>query len=141
MFAVIKAAGKQYIAVPGQKIKFDKSFGKKGESIVFEEVLLVADGDAVSLGEPTLSGVSVKGTVVREGRARKVITLKYKPKKRYKTKRGHRQPFSEVEILEIVSGASKSKEKKTETAAGSSTPKPTAAKKAPLKKKEKVASK
>src|SRR3989344_3639124 len=107
MFAVIKAAGKQYIAVPGAKIKFDKSFGKKGDVVVFEEVLLVSDADSVSLGEPTLPGVSVKGTVVREGRGRKVITLKYKPKKRYKTKRGHRQPFSEIEILKIVTGGEK----------------------------------
>ena len=107
MFAVIKAAGKQYIAVPGQKIKFDKSFGEKGKDITFEDVLLIVDGENVTLGTPTVSGASVLGKIVREGRSRKVITLKYKPKKRYKTKRGHRQPFSEVEVLKIVTGGEK----------------------------------
>jgi len=101
MFAVIKASGKQYIAVLGQKIKFDSSLGKKGEKVVFDKVLLVADKDSVEIGDPVVGGSSVTGTVVREGRSRKVITLKYKPKKRYKTKRGHRQPYSEVMIDEI----------------------------------------
>lgn len=110
MFAVIKAAGKQYVAVPGQKIKFDKSFGKKGEKVVFNDILLISNGSDVSVGTPTVTGSTVSGTVVREGRSRKVITLKYKPKKRYKTKRGHRQPYSEV-LIEDISGPSKKKTK------------------------------
>ncbi len=115
MFAVIKAAGKQYVAVLGEKIKFDKTFGQKGESVVFDKVLLIANGTDVAVGSPVVDGAQVKGTVVREGRDRKIITLKYKPKKRFKTKRGHRQPFSEVEITDIVtSAAGAQKSAKTE---------------------------
>lgn len=113
MFAVIKAAGKQYVAVPGQKIKFDKTFGKKGEKVLFEDVLLISDGTDVKIGEPMVSGSTVTGTVVREGRDRKVIILKYKPKKRYKTKRGHRQPYSEVIIDEISGKGSPPPKKKS----------------------------
>ena len=117
MFAVIRAAGKQYIAVPGQKIKFDKTLVADGEGVVFDEVLLIADGDDVSIGTPLLEGATVKGKVVREGRDRKIIVFKYKPKKRYKKKRGHRQPFSEVMIEKIVSAKKPAKKATKKVAA------------------------
>jgi large subunit ribosomal protein L21 len=109
MFAVVRAGGKQYIAVPGEKISLDASLAPKGESVVLSEVLLVADGDNVSVGTPLVAGVTVRGTVVREGRGRKTIVYKYKAKKRYKKKRGHRQPFCEV-MIESINTNSKADE-------------------------------
>lgn len=112
MLAVIKAGGKQYIVAPGQKIKIEKLDVKEGEEINFDEVLLLAyspsgsarlgeKGSKLEIGAPLVEGVKVIGKILRQGRAKKVIIFKYKAKKRSKVKKGHRQPFTEVEILKI----------------------------------------
>lgn len=101
MFAVIKTGGKQYLVRPGQKIHIEKLDAKEGDSFVFEEVLLVADGDTVTIGTPVVSGARVEGKIVRQARAKKVIVFKYRPKARHRKKRGHRQYFTEVEITSI----------------------------------------
>ncbi|MGB9743370.1 MAG: 50S ribosomal protein L21 [Minisyncoccales bacterium] len=101
MLAVIKTGSKQYLVTPGQKIKIEKIEGKEGENITFNEVLLLEKNKKVSIGAPLVEGAKVSGRIVRQGKAKKVIIFKYKPKKRYKVKRGHRQPFTEVEIVEI----------------------------------------
>lgn len=101
MLAVIKTGGKQYIVSPGQKIKIEKIDKKEGEEVIFEEVLLLEKNDNVKIGEPMVKGAKVIGKVLKQGKAEKVEIFKYKPKKRYKVKRGHRQPYSEVEILKI----------------------------------------
>ena len=113
MLAVIKTGGKQYLVTPGQKIKVEKiekpafakaSAGKKEvQEIVFEEVLLLQKGNKLEIGTPFVKGAKVIGKVSRQGKGKKIIVFKYKPKKRYKVKKGHRQSFTEIEILKIVS--------------------------------------
>ena len=99
--AVIKTGGKQYIVRPGQKIKIEKLPTKEGEEVVFEEVLLLDNEKKTEIGSPTIKGATVKGKLLKQAKAKKVIVFKFKAKKREKTKKGHRQPYSEVEILTI----------------------------------------
>lgn len=98
MLAVIKTGGKQYIVAPGQKIKIEKINKKEGSEISFPEVLLLEKGKKIEIGTPLIKGAKVIGKILRHGRGKKVIIFKYKPKTRYKVKKGHRQPFTEVEI-------------------------------------------
>jgi len=101
MFAVVKTGGKQYIAVPGRKLKIEKlDVGGDGR-VILDEVLLIADGENVQIGMPTVKGVSVEAKVLKQGRARKVIVFKYRPKARWRKKKGHRQRYTEVEIANI----------------------------------------
>lgn len=106
-FAVIQTGGKQYIVKPGDVIKVEKltsSDGKlvpEGGKIKFDEVLLVDEDNNTKIGTPFVEGVSVSSVVVENGRARKVITQKYKAKVRYRNKKGHRQPFTQIRIEEI----------------------------------------
>ena len=101
--AIIKTGGKQYIVTPGAKIKIEKIEEKEGKEIVFKEVLLLEKNKKIEIGTPLVKGAKVIGKIVREGKGKKVVVFKYKPKKRYKKKTGHRQPFTEVEILKIES--------------------------------------
>lgn len=102
--AIIKTGGKQYVVEPGKKIKIEKIETTAADTdIVFNEVLLVADGEQVRVGTPTLQGASVSATVARQARDRKVIVFKYHNKTRYRKKRGHRQHVTEVVIGEIKS--------------------------------------
>ena len=101
MLAVIKTGGKQYLVSPGQKIKIEKIDVKEGKEITFKEVLLLEKQNKIEIGTPFIKGVKVIGKVLRHGRGKKVIVFKYRPKKRYKLKKGHRQPFTEVEITKI----------------------------------------
>jgi len=102
MLAIIRTGGKQYIVTPGEKIKIEKIVKKEGSEISFPEVLLLEKNKKIEVGLPLIKGVKVIGKVVRQGKAKKVIIFKYKAKKRYKVKKGHRQPFTEVEILKIT---------------------------------------
>jgi len=110
--AVIKTGGKQYLVSPGDKIKIEKIEGKEGKEIIFKDVLLLAyspSGSArlrekqnkLEIGNPLVKGARVSGKILRQEKGKKVIVFKYKPKTRYKKKLGHRQPFTEVEILKI----------------------------------------
>jgi large subunit ribosomal protein L21 len=99
--AVIRTGGKQYLVTPGQKIKIEKIEKKEGSEIVFPEVLFLKRGKTLEIGTPLVKGVKVYGKVLRHGKAQKVIIFKFKAKKRYKLKKGHRQPFSEIEITKI----------------------------------------
>lgn len=101
MLAVIKTGGKQYIVAPGQKVKIEKLDKKEGEEVVFDEVLLVEDKEKAEIGTPFVSGAKVIGKVLSQGRNKKVIIFKYKAKTRQAVKKGHRQPFTEVEIVKI----------------------------------------
>jgi len=101
MLAVIKTGGKQYIVSPGQKIKIEKLNKKEGEEITFDEVLLVEKGRQIEIGTPLVKGAKVIGKIISQGKAKKVIVFKYKPKTRYKVKKGHRQSYTEVEIKTI----------------------------------------
>lgn len=99
--AVIKTGGKQYLVDLGQKIKIEKIEGEKGKEITFEEVLLVEKNKKLEIGTPLVKEAKVIGKILAQGKGDKVIVFKYKPKARYKVKKGHRQQFTEVEILKI----------------------------------------
>ncbi len=101
MIAVIRTGGKQYLVSPGDKITIEKLDKKEGDKVEFEEVLLKEDNGEMSLGAPYIKGAKVIGKVLGEKRGDKKIVFKYKPKKRYKVKRGHRQTYTEVEIEKV----------------------------------------
>ncbi|MES2952935.1 MAG: 50S ribosomal protein L21 [Patescibacteria group bacterium] len=101
-FAVIATGGKQYVVAPGDTLKIEKLEKNAGDKVVFDQVLLADDGSATKLGTPTVSGMSVEGEVVKQGRHDKVISVRYKAKARQQTKHGHRQPYSEVKITKIA---------------------------------------
>lgn len=106
MFAIIRTGGKQYKVSVGQKLKIEKLETPEGEKVVFDNVLLAVDpSDAsgqVQVGQPLVEGAKVEAEVIKHGKAKKVIVFKYKPKKREKTKKGHRQPFTEIKIINIT---------------------------------------
>lgn len=101
MIAVIKTGGKQYIVSPGQKIKIEKLEGKEGSGIAFNNVLLLEKDGKIDVGHPLIEDAKVSGKILKQGKGDKVIIFKYKPKKRYHVKKGHRQFFTEVEIGDI----------------------------------------
>lgn len=100
-FAIIKTGGKQYKVAVGEKLKIETITPAADGSIIFNEVLLTADGEKITVGTPFVEGATVTGKLVKQGRARKVIVFKYHAKTRYKKKKGHRQQFTEVEITGI----------------------------------------
>ncbi|MEW5907676.1 MAG: 50S ribosomal protein L21 [Patescibacteria group bacterium] len=101
--AVIQTGGKQYLVKQGDKIKIEKIKAVKNGDIVFDKVLLVVNGENIRIGTPFVEGAKVEAKVEEEGRAKKVIILKYKPKTRYRVKRGHRQRYIKIKILDIKS--------------------------------------
>ncbi len=103
MIAIIKTGGKQYKVLPGTKIEIEKIEAKEGEEVVFSDVLLIEKDSKVEIGKPMIKGAKVTGKVIKHGKGDKIIIFKYKPKKRFQQKKGHRQMFTEVEILEIKS--------------------------------------
>jgi len=101
MFAVIRTGGKQYLVSPGDKIKIEKLKKEEGKEITFTDILLLEKSNKLEIGNPKVKGAKVIGKILKQDKAKKIIILKYKPKSRYKKKTGHRQPFTEVEILKI----------------------------------------
>ncbi len=99
--AVIKAGGKQYKVSEGQTIKIEKIIGEPKSEVIFEDVLLVADKDNIKIGKPNIASAKVKAELLRTEKGKKIIVFRYKPKKRYRKKKGHRQTFSKVKIKEI----------------------------------------
>ena len=102
MLAVIKTGGKQYLVSPGQKIKIEKIEKEEGKEIIFDQVLLMEKNRKIEIGTPLIKEAKVIGKILRQGKAKKVIVFKYKPKTRYKVKKGHRQPFTEIEVTQIL---------------------------------------
>ncbi len=101
MHAVIQTGGKQYLVTSGQKLEVEKLAAKEGEKISFDKVLLTFDEKNMEIGTPYLSGAKVEAEVKTQGRAQKVIVFRYRAKSHYRKKKGHRQPFTEVEITKI----------------------------------------
>lgn len=103
-FAVIKTGGKQYRVSEGQVLKIEKLAGdfKKGDTVTFDEVLLVDDGAKATFGAPFISGTAVDATFVEAGRNKTIDVIKYRAKSNYYKKRGHRQPFVKVKIGKIA---------------------------------------
>ena len=100
MYAIIATGGKQYTVAEGDEIFVEKLGLNEGDSVTFDQVLFV-NGDSAKVGNPTVAGATVTGTVVKEGRAKKVVVYKYKAKKGSHKKHGHRQPFTKVKIEKI----------------------------------------
>jgi large subunit ribosomal protein L21 len=101
MLAVIKTGGKQYLVEPGDKIKIEKLDEEENKGVVFEEVLLVEKNKKIEIGTPLVKNAKVSAKILGQGKGKKIIIFKYKPKTRYKVKKGHRQLFTEVEITKI----------------------------------------
>ena len=101
MFAIIQTGGKQYKVQEGDVIYIEKLEGNEGESVVFDQVLAVSGSNGLVAGTPTVSGAKVTGTVEKHGRGQKIIVYKYKAKKNYRRKQGHRQPYTKVTIGKI----------------------------------------
>lgn len=100
MYAIIATGGKQYKVEEGDVIRVEKLGVEAGETVTFDQVLVVSDGET-KVGTPTVAGASVTATVVAEGKAKKVIVYRYKRKTGYHKKNGHRQPFTQVKIDKI----------------------------------------
>ena len=105
IYAIIETGGKQYKVSPGQTVDVELLDVAEGEPIELDRVLLVADGDAITAGAPTIDGAKVVATSQGEGRGKKIIVLKYKPKTRYRVKTGHRQSYTRLTIDQIVTSA------------------------------------
>ena len=98
MYAVIKTGGKQYRVAKGETLKIETIPGDEGSHVVLNEVLMVADGDKLSVGKPLLTGASVKATIVAHGRGDKVRIFKMRRRKHYQKNQGHRQNYTEIHI-------------------------------------------
>ena len=102
MYAIIETGGKQYDVRVGDTIKVEKLEADPGESVTFDKVLLVSGEGAPKVGAPYVAGATVAASVLEQGKAKKVIVFKYKAKKGYRKKKGHRQPFTSVRIESVV---------------------------------------
>ena len=102
MYAVVKTGGKQYRVSPGDSVEVEKLPYEVGQQIELDQVLLVANGAGAQIGQPLVDGAKVKATVTRQTKGRKVIVFKYRPSKRYRRKRGHRQNYTQLRIDEII---------------------------------------
>jgi large subunit ribosomal protein L21 len=109
MYAVVTTGGKQYRVEAGSELIIERLAEEPGASITFDRVLLIGDGEAVTIGSPTVDGASVSGTVLAEELGPKLIIFKFKQKVKYRRTRGHRQHLTRVRIDEISTGAKKSR--------------------------------
>ena len=107
MYAIIEACGKQYKVSEGDVVFFEKLDTEEGKKVTFKEVVLVSDDKKVQVGNPYVKGVKVEGKVVSHGKGKKILVFKYKAKKNYRRTRGHRQPYTKVEITAIKTATAK----------------------------------
>ena len=101
MHAIIETGGKQYKVAEGDTLFIEKLPAEAGDAVTFRKVLAVIDGDKLTVGTPVVEGAKVDASVVKNGRGKKVIVFKYKPKKGYRRRQGHRQPYTKVEITKV----------------------------------------
>ena len=117
MYAIIESCGKQYKVAEGDVVFFEKLDAEEGKKVTFDKVILVSEEDGkVQIGDPYVKGIKVEGKVVSHGKAKKIIVFKYKAKKNYRRKQGHRQPYTKVEITGIKTSAAKKPAEKEEKA-------------------------
>ncbi len=98
MYAVVATGGKQYKVQQGDVLRVEKLAGDVGSEVAFDQVLMFSDGENVQIGQPVVEGAVVKGHIIEQGRRKKVLVFKYKRRKRYRRKQGHRQPYTAVKI-------------------------------------------
>ena len=101
MHAIIETGGKQYKVAEGDVVYIEKLDQEAGDIVKFEQVLAVIDGEKATFGTPVVEGASVEATIVKNGKGKKVRIFKYNPKKGYRKRQGHRQPYTKVEITKI----------------------------------------
>jgi large subunit ribosomal protein L21 len=149
MYAVFATGGKQYRAAPGDKIKVEKLNADEGAQVELDQVLMIADGDQVTVGDPLVEGMTVTAKVITQGRGDKIRIVKFHRRKHHRKEMGHRQSFTELEIIGVGKGGSAKPKKakavekepveakepaKKKATAKKATAKKAAAKKAPAKK-------
>ena len=117
MYAVFRSGGKQYRASKGDVLKLEKLDADEGASVSFDEVLLVGEGKDIQVGTPLLSGTSVSGTVIKQGKGKKVSVVKFRRRQNYLRQHTHRQHFTEVEITDIKAGGKAAPAKSADKAA------------------------
>ena len=98
MHAIIETGGKQYKVAEGDTLFIEKLSAEAGEAVVFDKVLAILDGDKATFGAPVVEGAKVNASVVKNGKGKKIMIFKYNPKKGYRRRRGHRQPYTKVTI-------------------------------------------
>ncbi len=98
MYAVVATGGKQYKVQEGEVLRVEKLAGEIGSEIAFDQILMTSDGEQVKIGQPVVEGAQVRGHIVEQGKSKKIIVFKYKRRKRYRRKNGHRQPFTAIKI-------------------------------------------
>ncbi|MEW6521465.1 MAG: 50S ribosomal protein L21 [Thermodesulfobacteriota bacterium] len=101
MYAIIRTGGKQYQVAAGERLRVEKLAGEVGDTVELHDVLLVAEGDTVKIGQPAVAGAKVTARIVEQDKAKKVLVFKKKRRKGYQLMKGHRQPFTALEIKEI----------------------------------------
>lgn len=101
MQAIIVTGGKQYKVAEGDTLFIEKLEAEAGQEIVFDQVLAILDGDKATFGAPVVEGAKVEAKVVKNGKGKKIMIFKYNPKKGYRKRQGHRQPYTKVEIGKI----------------------------------------
>lgn len=102
MYAIIETGGKQYHVEEGKSIFIEKLNANEGDKVSFDRVLFVSNEGDIKIGSPVVEGAKVQGTVEKHGRGKKVVIFKFKAKKNYRKKKGHRQPFTKVKIESIA---------------------------------------
>jgi len=103
MYAVVKIKGMQFRVEPGTKLQIPLLENEVGANVTFDEVLMIGDGEDVQVGSPTVEGATVAAEITGHGRSRKIIVFKRKRRKNYRRKKGHRQPFTEINVTGINS--------------------------------------
>lgn len=101
MHAIIETGGKQYKVAEGDTLYIEKLPQEAGETVTFDKVLAILDGDKATFGTPVVAGAKVDASIVKNGKGKKVLIFKYKPKKGYRKRQGHRQPYTKVTIGKI----------------------------------------
>ena len=115
MYAIIESCGKQYKVAEGDVVFFEKLDAEEGKKVSFDKVVLVSDDKKVEVGAPYVKGVKVEGKVLANGKGKKIVIYRYKAKKNERTKQGHRQPYTKVEITGIKTAAKKTAAKAEKT--------------------------
>ena len=129
MYAVVRTGGKQYRVQEGRPIQIERLAGEAGETVELRDVLLLHDGDSITVGSPVIEGARVVGTIREQGRTRKIIVFRYKAKTRARKKNGHRQQFTQLMVDDILGPGQEPKPKvatatATAEAAATDEPKP-----------------
>jgi len=101
MYAIIRTGGKQYQVGPGDILEVEKLEGTVGDTVTLDDVLLVADGDAVTIGQPLVTGASVTARITGQHRGDKILVFRYRPKKRIRVRKGHRQYLTRLQIQSV----------------------------------------